>query len=97
MDDNFLNKLDEARDQAGVVFNVTSGYRCPSYNLTQGGKIDSAHVHGVAADISVPTSAARYWMIDTFLRLGFTRIGVGKDFIHVDEDQNKPSPVIWTY
>jgi uncharacterized protein YcbK (DUF882 family) len=97
MDKHFMDKLDEARDQSGMIFNVTSGYRCPAYNLTIGGKVGSAHTHGVAADIAVPSSRARYYMLDTFIRLGFTRIGVGKDFIHVDEDPNKTSPVIWTY
>lgn len=97
MDNGFLRKLDEARDQAGLPFKITSGYRCPAYNLTVGGKARSAHLYGVAADIACNSSAARYWMLDTFLRLGFTRIGVGKDFIHVDEDPNKTSPVIWTY
>ena len=33
----------------------------------------------------------------TLVEVGFTRIGVGNTFIHVDIDENKSSNVIWTY
>jgi len=31
------------------------------------------------------------------LEVGFTRIGIGNTFIHVDIDKDKSQNVIWTY
>jgi len=36
-------------------------------------------------------------MIEALLDADFTRIGIGKDFIHVDMDPNKEPNVMWTY
>jgi hypothetical protein len=33
---------------------VSSGYRCPEVNAAVGGVPDSAHIHGLAADITIP-------------------------------------------
>ena len=32
MDENFICMLDDAREIAGIPFNITSGYRTPEYN-----------------------------------------------------------------
>ncbi len=97
MNEEFLKKLDKARDLAGVLFIITSGYRCPKHNKEVGGKPDSAHIKGLAADIECFRSRNRFKIIESLLRVGFTRIGVGKNFIHVDMDSSKPQRVIWTY
>ena len=33
MDEEFLNLLDRARDEAGVSFKITSGFRTPEYSI----------------------------------------------------------------
>jgi hypothetical protein len=38
----------------GNPVTVSSGYRCPELNAAVGGVSDSAHVHGLAADITIP-------------------------------------------
>lgn len=93
----FLLKLDRARHLAGVPFKVNSGFRCPSWNQFNGGTPTSSHLIGLAADISTPTSWEYFQILKALFDVGFTRIGVGKKFIHVDDDPGKPGELIWTY
>jgi hypothetical protein len=97
LDFHFADKLDLARQNANVPFVVTSGYRCPTYNISVGGKKDSSHIHGKAADILTPTSFHRFWIMYGLIKAGFDRIGVGKDFIHADMDDTKAEGVLWHY
>lgn len=97
MDVDFLNKLAEARKLAAVAFKITSGYRTKKHNEKVGGVPSSSHTRGCAADIYAPTSRQKYIIINSLLQVGFNRIGVAKNFIHVDSDATKTEDVIWTY
>ncbi|MBW1996376.1 MAG: peptidase M15 [Deltaproteobacteria bacterium] len=97
MDEGFLRKLDLARDYSIVPFFITSGYRCERHNDRVGGKKNSAHLRGYAADIKVANSRARYYILEALMRVGFKRIGIGSNFIHVDDDPSLPTAVVWTY
>lgn len=46
--------LDRAREYLGHPVFVSSGYRATAVNRAVGGKPTSAHVHGLAADITCP-------------------------------------------
>jgi len=93
----FLNKLAQARKIAAVGFKITSGYRSPAHNAKVGGVKGSSHTNGHAVDIYAPTSTQKYLIINALLQVGFNRIGVAKNFIHVDDDPSKAEDVIWTY
>jgi uncharacterized protein YcbK (DUF882 family) len=97
MDVEFLNKLAQARKIAAVGFKITSGYRSPEHNEKVGGVPNSSHTLGHACDIYAPTSRQKYIIINALLQAGFDRIGVAKNFIHVDDDPSKNEEVIWTY
>ena len=88
--------LDLARSKAGVAFKINSGFRCQKHNAAVGAKPTSSHTLGYAADIAY-TNGFNGIMILKALLPYFDRIGVGKDFIHVDVDPDKPSPTLWTY
>ena len=60
MDNDFLQRLDRARELAGVPFVINSGFRCAKHNKKIGGVPNSAHLRGLAADIAVPDSETRY-------------------------------------
>lgn len=93
-----VKMLDEARGIAGVPFKITSGFRTKEQNDKLKGSVeDSAHMTGEAVDISCPDSKVRFKMIKALLVAGFTRIGIGKDFLHIDIDKTKPQDCIWTY
>ena len=97
MDGNFLAMLDRARDMANVPFVVNSGYRCHTQNMKVGGKPGSSHTRGMGADIQAIDSQIRFRILEAALAVGFTRIGIGSTFIHLDSDETKPQCVSWTY
>jgi len=97
MNQEFLDKLDMARHNAHVPFIITSGYRCQKHNKEIGGVPNSAHTKGYAVDIKTPNSPYRFVVLESLMEQGFNRFGIGKDFIHVDMDPEKPKDVIWTY
>jgi uncharacterized protein YcbK (DUF882 family) len=92
-----LEKLDKARGIAEVAFKITSGFRCEAHNRAVGGKSESAHTQGYAVDIEASMSPSRYSIVKALLEVGFTRIGVGKTFIHADDSPNLPQNVMWEY
>lgn len=97
MDDDFLSMLDNAREIAGIPFKINSGYRTIEHNYEAGGKPNSSHIVGKAADISVKGSRQRWIITEALIQAGFNRIGIAKTFIHVDSDDTKDANVIWTY
>ena len=97
MNEDFLEALDKARDIAGVPFIITSGFRCKKHNKQVGGKPNSAHLRGLAADIAVQDNKVRFIIVQALLQAGFKRIGIAKKFIHCDMDMTKPYPRIWVY
>jgi len=92
-----IEGLDRAVNLAGVPFVISSGYRCEKHNERVGGIASSSHLRGLAADSECLTSKARMKMVKALLDVGFDRIGISSNFIHVDVDRTKPPGVIWTY
>ena len=101
MSNELITMLDDARDLAGVSFKITSGFRVESdiQRLKKAGykvSAKSSHLKGLAADIACNNST-RYNILESLLKVGFNRIGIGSTFIHVDIDPDKPPFTIWTY
>jgi len=97
MDKKFLDMIDNAREFAGIPFKVNSGYRTEAHNDKVGGVSNSSHLKGYAADIDCDTDVDRHKIIIALLHAGFTRIGISKGFIHVDNDTTKNANRIWVY
>jgi hypothetical protein len=104
IDKHFYDRLDEAREKADIPFVITSGCRCEKHNKEVGGKPNSSHLFNrdadllsKAVDIKVESSRERCIILQALIETGFNRIGIGKDFIHVDYDREKPQCVIWHY
>lgn len=98
MQKSTLLKLDDARNIANIPFKINSGFRTKYYNNTLKNSVsNSSHLLGYAVDISCNDSRQRSIIILSLLAVGFTRIGISKTFIHVDNDPNKIQNVIWTY
>lgn len=91
----FMNLLNLARIRAGIPFRINSAYRCSVHNFYCGGKSNSAHLYGWAADIKCEASTERYLILEALISVGFKRIGIYNDFIHVDCDPAKPEKVVW--
>lgn len=97
MDESFMKKLDIARMVAKIPFVPTSGLRTQIWEQEQGRDGTSSHTKGIAIDLSAKDSITRYKLISSLLSVGLNRIGIGKNFIHVDMDTQKPQNVIWHY
>lgn len=91
IDLTFVKKLQAARTVAGIPFVINSGCRCPEKNELVGGEKDSTHVPdfmpdklSCASDIQASNSREKFIIITALLKVGFTRIGVMDNAIHVD-------------
>ena len=93
---DFLIRLENAREVAGIPFIISSGFRCDKHNKFIGGVEDSSHTRGLAADIVVSGSVERHKILTAVLKF-FPRVGVDKHFIHVDFDLTKPNPSLFLY
>lgn len=97
IDLSLIMACDKIEQSFGQPLVFTSGVRCKECNSTAGGATFSAHLLGQAADILMIGSTARMTFIKAALSCGFRRIGIGKDFVHVDVSKILPQDVIWTY
>jgi len=98
----FMKRLDIARQHAGIPFHVTSGFRCKDKQaaLVKSGassKKKSSHEKGICADIFVKSDKARSKILNGIIKAGFTRIGIGKNWVHVDTDKDKNMNRVWIY
>lgn len=79
--------LDEMRELAGVPFYITSGRRSEQVNEKVGGKPNSAHLRGLAVDLSCGTNEDRKAMLTGILGVKKACfIELTSDHIHVDID-----------
>ena len=95
MDDAFLEKLDELREECGFPFVITSGYRDPSHPNEARKEKPGTHSQGIACDIRVNNGVERMNIVHNALKMGFGGIGVARTFVHVDSRDT--TPVMWTY
>ena len=87
-----------ARQIAKVPFYINSGYRCLKHNAEiEGSSPTSSHPKGLAADIRCMDSWNRWKILFALKEAGFLRIGIRKDFIHADLDEEKQPGVLWLY
>jgi len=99
MDDGFMKKMDQVRFLYGKPMIVTSGFRSQSHNEAVGGAERSPHLEGRAADIAA-SGAEAYRLIKLAQEVGMTGIGLGKNFVHMDDCEDSPGrnrPTVWGY
>lgn len=97
MDAGFLALLDRIRERAGIPIVLNCAYRSREHDLKAGRSGNSAHTRGKAVDVRCTTSANRYKIVAAALEEGVRRIGIGKSFVHLDNDTSLPLGVIWDY
>ncbi len=93
---DLVDNLEHARNSVGVPFVINSGIRCAKHNAEVGGKENSAHLRGLAADIACTDSHARYLMLQDFVGR-FKRIEVKDRWLHVDVDKTLPQEVVFVH
>lgn len=93
MSEILLERLDRLRGMYGKPIYVSSGYRCPYWNMVNGGVPNSQHKMGTAADIWVDDDYETFK--DIVLASGLfdaTGIYESQQFIHVDVRDNGENP-----
>lgn len=93
----FVEKLLFAQRYAGFRFTITSAFRSQAYERSKGRKGTSSHCKGLAVDISSRDSHTRYKVVLACHMAGICRSGIGETFVHVDDDETKPHPIMFTY
>lgn len=93
-----IDLLDELREEIGRPITLNSAYRCEVHDKAEGGK--GRHQTGYAADVRVENSTERYEIVRLGFLVGFTGIGVAKNFVHLDvvpKTAGYASRVLWLY
>lgn len=100
MDKEFLALVNQLRANCGFPFVLTSAYRSPKHSLEAKKEKAGSHAMGCAVDIRC-TSNQRYIIMEEAKKLGITRFGVHKVFLHIDiadhKDKRFPPNVVWGY
>ena len=94
----FMYLLDKLRTRVDQPLRINSGYRTQAHH----DKIykdhlpapNSAHLRGLAADISCEDSKLRYLILKNAFQLNFNRIEVAPHHIHLDIDPSLPQDVV---
>lgn len=97
MDQQLMRQLDAARASAGIPFVLNSAYRSVAYEKSKGRTGTSSHCKGLAVDIRCNSDANRWKVVAALMDNGFTRIGIGRTYVHADLDRSKTQRVIWHY
>ena len=93
-----LKKIDLLRELLGTPLFINSACRCRKHNVDIGGKEFSSHLcsssqESFAFDVACKDAHERFLIIRAAIRVGFHRIGVYEDFIHLDDDLKKRSSI----
>jgi len=97
MNQAFMHKLDRLRDKAGIPLTLNSAYRSIAWEKSKGRSGSGDHPQGKGADIRCYASNTRYKIVKAAFEIGFRRIGIAKNFVHVGDGNNLPNDVIWLY
>ena len=97
MEQSTLDRLDIARELAGIPFVLNSAYRSVEWEISKGRSGEGAHTEGRAVDIRCNSNANRLKIVSALIQAGFNRIGIGKTYIHADDSPNRTQNVMWHY
>lgn len=100
MDQAFIARLNELREECGFSLRVSSGYRCPDHPIEAKKAASGAHTTGKAVDFAVDGKLAhellKHAMDMNFKGVGVQQKGTGR-FIHLDDWNTSNRPTIWSY
>lgn len=97
MNQDTINRLDNARSIAGIPFLLSSAKRSKEWDIKFGRSGTGSHTEGKAVDIKCNSSMNRFLIVSALLKAGFTRIGIAKTFIHADDSERHGQKVVWLY
>lgn len=101
MDKRLLIVLDDLRTYCGFPIILNSAYRSVDWEKAHGRSGTSSHTKGLAVDIRCTDDFERgtilsYVYSDAYNTHPAFRVGIGKTYLHLDIDFDKPY-VCWVY
>ena len=87
IDDELVEKLQILRSYYNKPLVINSGYRTNAHNTKVGGSPNSQHLLGKACDIVIKGIMPKT-LGELAKKIGFTGVGIYKDFVHVDTRLN---------
>lgn len=93
MSRELLEKLEALRKRVGRPLRINSGFRTAAHNASIKGKANSAHLRGLAADISTLDSKVRFAVLEAARSLGIRRLEIAPRHVHIDVDPSLPQDV----
>lgn len=97
MEPELLRLLDLLREKVHFPIVLNSAYRSVEYEKQMGRSGSSAHTLGQAVDIRCTSVSRRFKIVKAAFEVGFTRIGIDKNFIHLDTSLTHDDFVLWLY
>lgn len=99
MQHEFMVLLQQLRIAYRKPMKITSGFRSRKHPIEARKTFSNGeHTQGNCADIACVNSNDRFQLVKLALELGFTRIGIAKNFIHLGIGGKRlPNNVIWEY
>jgi len=95
MNEAALDMFDQLRHACGFPLTPTCMFRTSRWDLEKGRSGNSKHTEGLAADFACDDAQKRAVIAREAFRLGFSGIGIHKDFVHVDCREG--AAVMWLY
>lgn len=92
-----LTRLNIMRTLYNAPLYINSGNRCKFWNKQKGGKDNSEHLTGEGVDLRCLNSVDRHNILEAAIQAGFSRRGIGPDFLHVGVSKDLAQNVVWTY
>ena len=103
MQPEFMDSLQQLREQFGKPMALSSAYRCRRHPEEAKKAEPGEHAMGLAVDVQI-RGADAVQILHLALNLGFTRIGINQKgnsrFIHLGRAPTGgrlPSPALWSY
>lgn len=97
MNQEFMDTMDRIREIAGIPLVINCAYRSKEHDLAKGRSGNSSHTRGLALDIRCNSSQNRNKILEACHKVGITRLGIGKNFIHIDTDKSLTQNITWLY
>jgi len=103
---DLMERLQTMRTALGKPITITSGIRCRQHPESIK-RPTSSHIPldlgdglgkvGHAVDIATGNARRRFFLLDAAFNAGFERIGIGRTFLHLDNDVQKAQGVVFDY
>lgn len=93
----FMKRLERFREIVACPVYLNSAFRSSSWEISRGRSGSSRHTFGRAVDIRCTSNRERLKFIRAAIECGFNGIGLGYNYIHLDDRDECNNPCMWLY